>query len=171
VNILRFLRPECIRLGLETVPTEPREDETQPQRDARLVEEKEAVLRELAELLDLSGEVVNPTKFHRDLVNRERKATTAILPGIAIPHVRTMQARSFIMGFARAAAPGLHFASLDGTPTRIFFLLASPPYEDRIYLQVYREFAEVVRDERVIDALEHAREPNEVFNALRAWFR
>ncbi len=124
----------------------------------------------LAQLLGRSGAIVNPNKFLRDLVNRERKATTAIAPGVAIPHVRSMQVRSFVMGFVRAAVPGIPFESLDGEPTRLFFLLASPPWDDRTYLQVYREFGELMQDEEVVEALLAAGSPQAVLTVLRHWF-
>ena len=168
VNILRFLKPECIKMEVETTPTQPADDETDAQRERRLVADKEAVLQEFADLLDASGQVNNPTKFYKDLVNRERKATTAIVPSIAIPHVRTQQARGFMMGFARSTI-GVPFASLDGGPTHLFFLLAAPPYEDKLYLKIYREFAEMVSNEWVIDAFMDAKDPQDVLNVLRGF--
>ncbi|MBA3710142.1 MAG: PTS sugar transporter subunit IIA, partial [Planctomycetes bacterium] len=102
MNVLRYLRPECVQLSLATAPTPPIEDESPGQAANRLKSDKERVLEEIAEILERSGRLANPSKFLRDLVNRERKATTAIAPGIAIPHVRTLQAREFIMGLARA---------------------------------------------------------------------
>lgn len=166
MNILRYLRPECIELGLEPPPVEVEENESDAQRERRLVHVKEAVLQELADILDRSGQIANPTKFYKDLVNRERKATTAVAPGVAIPHVRSMQVRQFIMGFARSDQ-GVPFGSLDGGPTHLFFLLASPPYDDKVYLKVYREFAELIQRDGVVDRLRAAPEPQDVINVLR----
>jgi PTS system fructose-specific IIC component len=170
VNVLRFLHPECIKLDLETRPSEPVEGETEAQRFKRQQRDKEHVLEELAVLFDRSGLVVNRSKFLRDLTNRERKATTAVAPGIAIPHVRTLQVRAFVMGFARAQGEGIPFDSLDGEPTRLFFMLASPPYDDRTYLAVYRELAELVQDEDAFAGLHEAKVPQDVFNVLRGFF-
>jgi mannitol/fructose-specific phosphotransferase system IIA component (Ntr-type) len=168
VNILRYLRNECIRLDLAFEPSLAPEDESDQQRERRLVGDKERLIQELCDILDQSGEIINPTKFYKDMVNRERKATTAIAPGIAIPHVRSMQCRAFIMGFARSRQ-GVHFASLDGKPTRVFFLMSSPPYEDKIYLKVYRQIAEMFQEEWVLDALAEATDTNEVLNILRGF--
>ncbi len=173
MNVLRFLHSDCVKLELETVPSEPvvpLEEESAGQRASRLRNDKERALEEFAELLDRSGAVVNRAKLLRDLINRERKATTAIAPGIAVPHVRTLQVRRFVMGLARAGGDGLPFASLDGEPTRLFFLLASPPYDDRLYLQVYREFAQIVQREDIIERILAAREVQDVYNALRDVF-
>ena len=169
VNLLRFLRPECICMSLATTETPAAEDESDGARERRRSADKERILQELVELLDKSGEIVNPTKFYKDIVNRERKATTAIAPGLAIPHVRSMQVRSFIMGFARAPAPGLPFGSLDGGPTQLFFLLASPPYEDSLYLKVYRQFAEMIRHEWIVDSFLAAETPQDVLNVMRGY--
>ncbi len=170
MNVLRFLHPECIKLDLDTRVSDPVEGESDVQRDKRQHKDKERVLVELADLFDRSGLVVNRSKFLRDLTNRERKATTALAPGIAIPHVRTLQVRAFVMGFARAAGEGVPFDSLDGGPTKLFFLLASPPYDDRTYLAVYRELAQLVLDEDAFAALHQARVPQDVFNVLRGFF-
>jgi PTS system fructose-specific IIC component len=171
VNILRFLRPACIKLRLDTVPAEPLPDETEGQARARHRRDKEALLDELAGILHASGDIANLSKFTRDLTNREKKATTAIAPGIAIPHVRTYQAKTFIIGLARAEPPGLDFDSLDGEPTRLWLMLTSPPYDDRTYLQVYREFAQLVRDEDSLEGLYQAQTVQDVFNTLRQFFQ
>lgn len=168
VNILRMLKQDCIALDLDFSPSDIPEEETDSQRERRLIADKEALIQELCDVLDRSGEIVNPTKFYKDMVNRERKASTAIAPGIALPHVRTMQCRKFVMGFARSKE-GLYFDSLDGQPTKAFFLMASPPYEDKLYLKVYRQFAQMLQNEWVLDALMDAEEPTDVLNILRGY--
>lgn len=169
VNILRFLDPNCIALDLQSpISPAPDAEESAAARERRLVSDKETLLQELCELLDRSGAIVNPSKFYKDMVNRERKATTAIAPGIAIPHVRSMQVRSFVMGFARSRQ-GHPFASLDGGPTRLFFLLASPPYEDKLYLRVYRQFAEMIRHDWVQQSFLDAETEQDVLNILRGY--
>jgi fructose PTS system EIIBC or EIIC component len=114
--------------------------------------------------------MVNRNKFLKDLDHRERKATTGIAPGIAIPHVRTLQMRAFVMGYARAGGEGMSYLSLDGGPTRHFFLLASPPYDDRIYLQVYKDLARLLLDEDFIAALDAAQDEQMIYQAFRQWW-
>jgi len=170
VNVLRHLRPECIALDLPFQPHEPPEDETEAQRAKRLERDKDGLITEFSALLDRSGVIVNRAKLERDLVHRERKATTGIAPGVAIPHVRSMQVRSFIMGFARSPEGGWPFLSLDGDPTRFFFLLASPPWDDRVYHQVYKELAELILDDEVMEGLATAATAQEVMNVFRGYF-
>lgn len=167
MNILRFLRTECIQLDLDVVPSEPIEDESDAQQRKRLERDKDRVLDALVTIYEQSGQVVNRNKFLKDLDHRERKATTGIAPGMAIPHVRTLQIRSFVMGFARAPGDGVPYASLDGSPTQLFFLLASPPYDDRIYHQVYKELAPLLLNEEFTDALRVAQDAQDVYQLFR----
>ena len=174
MNVLRFLKPACIQLPLLTQPIPPPADDTEEETAGQLAKrrhrEKEAVMTELAGVLARAPEIVNPSKLLRDLQQRERNATTAIGGGVAIPHVRTLQARAFLMGFARAAGDGLHYEALDGEPVRLFFLMAAPPYDDRTYHHVHREVATILRDEDTVDALLAARDAQDVFNTLRRFF-
>jgi len=173
-NVLRHLREPCIALQPEFTPTPPPDDvdeeETPEQQQRRERRDKDRILALFAELLDASGEVSSRSKLERDLDHRERKATTAIAPGVAIPHVRSMQVRHFIMGYVRAPEPGWPFLSLDGEPTRHFFILASPPWDDRLYHQIYKELAGFILDEDGLEVLDQAQTPQDVFNAFRAFF-
>ena len=170
MHLLRFLDARCVRLAMRTeaTPIPPEEGEGAMRRRVR--HDLEAALGEIAELLDASGAVVNVSKLTRDLINRERKATTAILPGVAIPHVRTLQVRRFVMGLARPVGDGLPFGGPDGAPTRLFLPLVSPPYDDRTYLLVYRELAQLLSDEELTARLLAAADVQDVFNILRGFF-
>lgn len=175
MNVLRFLDPHCIRLDLTSRPIPPAvpegEEETPSETTRRLAAEKGQVIEELASIFDASGAVVNPTKLHKDLIYHERQNSTAILPGVALPHVRSLQIRRFVMGLARAHGEGIWYDSLDRQPTRLFFCLAAPPYDDRTYLKVYREVAQILADEETVAALLTAVEVQDVFNVLRRFFR
>ncbi len=171
MNVLRFLKPACIQLPLRTTPLVPDEDETAAQGAKRHDREKHAVMAELVSVLARAEEIINPTKLLRDLEHRERNASTALGNGLAIPHVRSLQTRAFIMGFARAEGDGLFYGAPDSEPVRLFFLMAAPPYDDRLYHQVHREVAEILSDEEVVQDLLVAGTGQDVFNILRRFFR
>ena len=122
MNFRRFLRPESVRLEMRTrlEPEGELPPDFAPGDRRNLARIQESVIEELAELLSKSGEVSNPSRLFRDLFNREKKAATSVGQGIAIPHVRTLQAKSFIMAFGRSAE-GLPFETPDGEPVRLFF--------------------------------------------------
>ncbi|MFQ5606348.1 MAG: PTS sugar transporter subunit IIA, partial [Candidatus Zixiibacteriota bacterium] len=100
-------------------------------------------------------------------VNRERKATTAIGYGIAIPHIRSMQAKSFMIGFARSAR-GYDFGALDDKPTKLFFVMAAPPYDDIQYLRVFKALAEILRYDGFREELHQAATPYEIIRAIES---
>ncbi len=147
VQITRYLRPEVVRLGMMSghVDTiDPEKDEAKERN--RL---KEEVVDELTDIFMATGQVRNRNKFHHDLLSRERKASTAIGKGLALPHVRSMQPKQFCMIFARSRA-GVEFSSPDGEPVHVFFGMAAPTYDERMtneYLQVYKWIARCFKEE------------------------
>ncbi len=166
MRLTRYLRPAQIRMELEAAaPAEVPEGWTLE----RLVwSVKERVLEELVRLFAASGKVGNVRKFGMDLLNRERKSSTAIGGGIAIPHVRTMQARDFVFCFARST-PGVEFGAPDGAPVHFFFGVVAPPHDDRLYLEVYREIAAAFGGEETKEALLAAADEHEVIRVLSAF--
>ncbi len=163
MNISRFLKEELIDLNF-TAEQEPPPEESNS--DKWKVRNKERILSKLVDILELSGKTVNRSKLLTDFINRERKATTGIGDGIAVPHVRSMQAKEFIIGFARAK-DGIDFDSLDGKPTRLFFVMAAPPYDDNLYLKVFKALSESVQYESFREELLNVEEPYEVIRAFK----
>jgi PTS system fructose-specific IIC component len=129
---------------------------------------KEPILREICDLFATTGKVGNGKKLMIDLVNREKKASTAIGGGIAIPHVRTMQAKGFLLCFARSKE-GVDFDATDGMPVHLFFGVCAPPYDDKLYLEVYRSIAQVFGTAETKRALMEARDAHEVIRILGAY--
>jgi len=167
VSLRRFLRPEAVRLRLRT-RAEP-EGETPEGFDVlsekNLDRIRDSVLEELCDLFEATGEVASRNRLFRDLQNREKKAVTAVGDGVAIPHVRTLQAREFLMCFGRSTE-GLPFRAPDSEPVRLFIGMVAPPYDDRTYLKVYRELAPLLRDPERYQEFLSAEEPSEVLRLL-----
>jgi len=162
MNISRFLKEELIDLNFTAEQEPPPESNS----DKWKVRNKERILSKLVDILELSGKTVNRSKLLTDFINRERKATTGIGDGIAVPHVRSMQAKEFIIGFARAK-DGYDFDSLDGKPTRLFFVMAAPPYDDNLYLKIFKALSESVQYETFREELLNVEEPYEVIRAFK----
>lgn len=165
MNLARYLKPDLMKLELETDPGALL-DEEEARSDRLLWEVKRSVLTELVDLFERSGEVGNPSKLFIDLFNREKKATTGLEKGVAIPHVRTIQAKSFIMTFARSTG-GIDFDALDGQPSHLFFGLVCPPYEDRTYLKAVKDLMSLARLEEFRRRLLDAHSEHEVMKAFK----
>ena len=164
LNIARYMSEELIKLELETVTPEYVEGSSREKWRQR---SKEMVLDELVSILETSGQIGNRSKFLNDFINRERKATTAIGYGLAIPHIRSMQAKNFMLGFARSSR-GYDFGAMDEEPTRLFFIMAAPPYDDIRYLRVFKALAETLRYESFREELLSLQTPYEVIRAVES---
>ncbi len=166
MQISRYLKPELIKLEMvtsfEDVDSEVEEILTK----RRLQERKETILEECVELLDLSGRIGNKSKLLTDLFNREKKATTALGKGIAIPHVRTMQAKEFVIAVARSHE-GYEFDAPDGQPVHIFVPMAAPPYDDNLYLKVFRTLAQMFSYDGFYDRIMQAEAPYDIIRAIK----
>jgi len=164
MDISRFLKPELIKLEMETeIESDP---DSQLHPNKLLWMRKEAILSELVNLLERSGKVGNKRKFLIDFLNREKKATTGIGYGIAVPHIRTMQAKQFIMGFARSRK-GYDFDSLDNELVHLFFVMAAPPYDDGLYLKVFKALAGILRFDYFREELLNAPSEYEIIRAIK----
>lgn len=163
MNVTRYIQHDLIKLEMDSEFDPPEENEYS-KRD--LLNIKEVILNELVELLDQSGKVVNPHKLWLDLLNREKKASTAIGQGIAIPHIRSLQARDFILGIGRKLE-GYEFESLDGKPVKLFFCMAAPPYDDSLYLKVFKELALRFEFPGFVDKLLQAEDGHEIIRTFQ----
>lgn len=167
MQITRYLKPEVVRLGM----VGGHRDEIDPEKDPEkeLVRLKNEVVEELTDLFMNTNQIRNRNKFHHDLVSRERKASTAIGHGIAVPHVRSMQPRQFCMVFARSR-DGVEFASPDGEPVHIFFGMAAPTYDERAstdYLNAYKWIATCFKEQDwLADALLQAEDEHAIIAIL-----
>ncbi|MBI4601671.1 MAG: PTS sugar transporter subunit IIA [Planctomycetes bacterium] len=163
----RFLPPEAIRLELRTglLPEGELPEGFDPMGRQNLSRIREGVIGELSELLAATGEVANSSRLFRDLFNREKKAVTAVGQGVAFPHVRTLQVKTFIMAFGRSLE-GLPFEAPDDEPVKLFFAMAAPPYDDRTYLRVYKSLAQLLLVPQHYQLFLDAREPSEILRAL-----
>ncbi|MGW7824978.1 fructose-specific PTS transporter subunit EIIC [Streptomyces puniciscabiei] len=92
---------------------------------ALLAMEKEAAVREMAELLAESGRVADMDELVATALRREEQGTTGLGEEIAIPHAKTDAVTAPVVGFARSAE-GIEWGSLDGTKARLVFMIAVP---------------------------------------------
>ncbi|MFJ9008860.1 fructose-specific PTS transporter subunit EIIC [Streptomyces canus] len=90
--------------------------------DAR---DKEAAIRELAELLARTGKVADLDELVATALRREEQGTTGLGEEIAIPHAKTDAVTAPVVGFARSAE-GVEWGSLDGTKARLVFMISVP---------------------------------------------
>ena len=106
---------------------------------------KAEVLRELAEHLAAHYPQIQVERLVTVLLDRERLGTTAIGEGIAIPHGKLPGLKGVVAVFGRSL-PGIDCHSLDGTPTRLFFLLVAPEESAGIHLKALARVSRLLKD-------------------------
>jgi mannitol/fructose-specific phosphotransferase system IIA component (Ntr-type) len=156
--------PELIKLDMETVLTEEPENGS---RKKWILESKEALLSELLDILDPLGKIGNRKKLMLDFINREKKASTGIGQGFAIPHIRSMQAKEFMIAFGRHRE-GYDYDAIDQEPVKFFFIMAAPPYDDALYLKVFKSISELISLDGFGDQLMTAEEPYDIVKIIRS---
>ncbi|MFF4408254.1 fructose-specific PTS transporter subunit EIIC [Streptomyces sp. NPDC001262] len=88
-------------------------------------EDKEAAIREMAELLAATGKVTDVDALTAAALAREELGTTGLGEEIAIPHAKTDAVSAPAVAFARSGA-GIEWGALDGTRARLIFMIAVP---------------------------------------------
>ena len=90
--------------------------------------DKSSALAGLVEGLIAGTDIMNPDTILQMLQSRENLGSTAVGPGIAFPHGRTLAIQRLTILIARCPA-GVEFDSEDGNPTQLFFVLIAPPQD------------------------------------------
>jgi len=107
--------------------------------------DKNAALEEMAEYLGATHHL-DKSKVLKVLLERERISTTAIGEGVAIPHGKLNGVERVVGVFARSP-DGIDFASLDGAPTHLFFVLVAPENAAADHLKALARISRLLKDE------------------------
>lgn len=106
---------------------------------------KTDVLRELAHHLARHTPGVDAEQLVGVLLDRERLGTTAIGEGIAIPHGK-LPGLAGVTAVFGLSAHGVDCGSLDGGPTRLFFLLVAPEDSAGVHLKALARVSRLLKD-------------------------
>ena len=87
-------------------------------------------------------------KIHRAVIERERLCSTAIGEGVAIPHPRQVVSSRLkkpliSLGICKR---GMDFESIDGSPTKLIFLISAP--REDIHLKLMARLSRLLRDKK-----------------------
>lgn len=124
-------------------------------------EEKTGVLKEMAELISQGEGISNRDEFLNTILQREGLESTGIGRGVAIPHARTDTVKKTVVALGRSAK-GVDFASLDGKPAHLIFLIVSPEEEKSLYIKTLAKISRLVRKDDFRKDLFQARTAGEV---------
>ncbi|KZE37294.1 PTS fructose transporter subunit IIA [Bhargavaea cecembensis] len=126
---------------------------------------KEAALSELVGKLDEAGKLSDREAFMNDILAREQQSTTGIGDGIAIPHAKSAAVREPAIAFGRSAG-GIDYASLDGQPAHLFFMIAASEGANNDHLEALSRLATFLMDGKFRERVLNAASADEVLAAV-----
>jgi PTS system nitrogen regulatory IIA component len=127
--------------------------------------EKNAVLQEIAGWLASAYPSLDKKRILEVLLERERISTTAIGEGVAIPHGKLPDVERVLGVFARSPE-GIDFASLDGGPTHLFFVLIAPENAAADHLKALARISRLLKDETFRRRLMEGKTSQEIFQTI-----
>jgi PTS system nitrogen regulatory IIA component len=127
---------------------------------------KSDALHELAALLATLHPEIDGARLVQVLLDREALGSTAIGEGIAIPHGKMPGVANVVAAFGRSAN-GLAFDSLDGNPTRLFFLLVAPEDSAGIHLKALARVSRLLKDKSFRDRLAGGGSQEQLFAIIK----
>jgi PTS system nitrogen regulatory IIA component len=147
IPLSALLRPELVRLDIEDVGVQ-------------------RILEMLTDLLVRQNLLDSSKDFVDKLVEREEMVSTAIFPGIAIPHMRKpeecpVSEPRIVIGVSRG---GVDFNSLDGKSTYLFCMICAN--QVLLHLKIIAELALVFRQPNLIEKLRSAADPGQILEIL-----
>lgn len=126
---------------------------------------KLAVIEELLDLLVAEKLVSDRASALKTILDRERKMSTGLQNGIAIPHGRT-DAVQHLVAAVGLCPGGLDFESLDGLPARIVVLTLSPASKTGPHIQFLADLSKTLGDEATRNRILAAKSEEEVVTLL-----
>jgi len=107
---------------------------------------KTEVIESLLDVIMKTGKVKNRDAALACILDREKKMSTGIQAGVAIPHGKT-EAVDELLACVAIKKEGVDFESLDGEHSRIFIMTLSPVNKVGPHVQFLAEISRLLRQE------------------------
>lgn len=128
---------------------------------------KSDAINMLVDLMEKSGKLTDRKQYLEDVLKREASGTTGLGDGIATPHAKSAGVKN--AGLAAMTVPeGMDFESMDGLPSRLFFLIAAPDGSNDTHLELLSKLATMLMDPDFVNALVKAPSIDEFLNLIDA---
>ena len=104
----------------------------------------------------------------KGLINREKKGSTAIGKGIAIPHCKIKNVKTPIIIFI-VCNESISFVSPDNSKVDIFFFLLMPLDNNQKHLEILALLSEFICSEEIRNELRKSKTSHHVLNLIKKW--
>jgi fructose-specific phosphotransferase system IIA component len=123
--------------------------------------DKQSILTEMVGALVKLGKVKKSDEVVDALLQREKLGSTGIGQGVAIPHCRCDAVKEHI-AMLGISHPGIDFATLDGKPVNLVFLLLCPADANGQHLQIMARVSRLFKDRSFRQSLLEAKSSADV---------
>lgn len=147
LSLSSLLAPERVRVGLPA-------------------SSKEEVLDALVALAATSPAIRDADRLREDVWLRERRISTGVGQGLALPHARTATATETVAAFGTLAEP-VDYGALDGAPVQLVLLLAGPEADHSRHIRLLSRVSLVMSSDEVRTRLCRAETPGQVLREIR----
>jgi PTS system nitrogen regulatory IIA component len=148
MNLKKILTTDCILLNLKS-------------------ETKEEILAEMVDFLIHTGKIKNCQTALSVIMEREKKMSTGMQNGIAIPHGKTDEVKRLVAMVA-IHRQGVDFSSIDGKPSHIFVMTLSPVKHTGPHIQFLAEISKLLSDTDLLEKVIQASTQEEILTLLTA---
>jgi len=126
---------------------------------------KEEIINELLDILVQSGKIKDREAAFTAIMDRERKMSTGMKHGIAIPHGKSPTVHDLVACIGISDTP-VDFDALDHEPCRIFIMTLSPIDKTGPHLQFLAEVSLLFKSSEKRAEILAAKTPEEVLRVL-----
>jgi PTS system fructose-specific IIC component len=127
--------------------------------------DQNAAIDKLIALHEAVGNLSNVSAFKEAILEREKKGSTAIGMGIAVPHGKSSAVSK--AGVTAITIPsGIDYKSLDGNPSNLFFMIAAPDTAADTHLEVLSKLMTLLMDQKFAKKLVEAKTADEFLSII-----
>ncbi|MDR1108572.1 MAG: PTS sugar transporter subunit IIA [Spirochaetaceae bacterium] len=126
---------------------------------------KEEIINELLDILVQTNKIQDRAAAFFAVMERERKMSTGMKHGIAIPHGKSAAVQDLVACIGVADTP-VDFDSLDHEPCRIFIMTLSPLEKTGPHLQFLAEISLLFKSSEKRNEILKAQNPEDVLRIL-----
>jgi len=130
------------------------------------VQNKNEAIRELIDLLYSNGQITDKDEVYDAIMTREDKGSTGLEKGIAVPHAKTAAATKLTAAIG-ISPEGIEFGSLDGSPSKLIFLVLAPPASSGAHIALLSEIARLSQYQSLCEELVEAESAEKVLSILQ----
>ncbi|WP_281738177.1 PTS fructose transporter subunit IIABC [Enterococcus dispar] len=128
--------------------------------DLQATDKKGAIDEMVQKMYDV-GRISDIQTYKEGILVREAQTSTGLGDGIAMPHAKNKAVKEATVLFAKSNK-GVDYASLDGQPTYLFFMIAAPEGANDTHLQALAALSRLLIDADFVARLKSATTPDEV---------